>query len=346
MDPYGLSPEEQQQIMAAALRGQSALSAAAQRGGRFDNMAAIAQLANNPAAAKAAQVAQAQALAANKPAQMGSQGFMIPSTGEFLASPMFMQDKMEGRAQQRGLQQDRLLQAAQLAQDRLAQQQALQSMMEQGRNDRAAQSNALRQTLATMMEAGRNDRAQAAADAKAAKGAGGKQLPWAAVKELSSKSDAADTYAGFVSTFKPEYSGVTGSSGLSNAQNMFGRMAPGLIASKSIQDQASWWQNYNAQANLLRKELFGSALTATEKAAFDAANIEPGMNPTMIERRLADQAKAAKNASRKLVQNAGKGGYDVSGFDVGDEEAPAPAPTAPATTPRRLKFNPATGALE
>lgn len=117
MDPFGLTPEEEQRIAAETLRSQKVLGGAQQRGGRFDNLAAISMLANNKAAAEAAQAAQGRAVARSKPAQLGNSGFMVD--GEFAANPAYIQEKLEGRAQQRGLSLERAQAAAAAQRERL-----------------------------------------------------------------------------------------------------------------------------------------------------------------------------------------------------------------------------------
>jgi hypothetical protein len=141
----------------------------------------------------------------------------------------------------------------------------------------------------------------------------GKTLPFGAIEKLQGKADTADILGGLAGEFKPEYAGLTPSSSLSGLENWVGRnigMAP-----QGLQDQANWWQRYNEQANKIRNELFGSALTAPELAAFKAANIEPGMSGEMIKRRLDQQAQAAQQAYRKIVGSVGGNGYNTSGLE-------------------------------
>lgn len=331
MDPYELSPAEQQRIMAETLRSQQVLGLAQQRGGRFDNLAAIAPLLNNKGVATAAAGAQERAVAASKPTQLGQQGFMVG--GEYAPNPGYTQDKLETRAQQRGLQNERLLQSADLQKERLAAQAAQAEENRQLRAQLAADSANLRRELAE----GRNDIARAAADAKAAKDAEkpkGKILPSSAVNKLSTAMETADAYEGFVGTWKDDFAGPVGAgSGVAKITNTLGRYAP---FETGYEDQANWWQQYNAQANKIRNELFGSALTASESKLFEEANVTPGMKPDMITKRLAQQTKATKNAYRKLARNYQRAGYDASGFL--EEEAPEPK--------KRLVFDPATGELK
>ncbi len=149
MDPYGLSPEEEQRIVAETLRGQTALQGAQERGGRFGTLAAVTQMANNPALAQAVGAAHKSAQQEANPTRLGS-SLMV--NGQFLSDPNSMRENMERRAQARGMQADRvqaaaesqqarLAQAAQLAQDRLAAQRESQ----EGRRALAMSVAALRQ---------------------------------------------------------------------------------------------------------------------------------------------------------------------------------------------------------
>lgn len=135
--------------------------------------------------------------------------------------------------------------------------------------------------------------------------------------------------------------------------------------------QAQWWQRYNAAANEVRHSLFGSALTATEKTAFDAAMITPGMDPGEIKKNLGRQRAVMLRAAARTAGGMIKGGAnqdevehylglhikDLPGaFDdvptsppAGGGPAAAPASGAPPASgggPKRLRFNPATGELE
>lgn len=50
--------------------------------------------------------------------------------------------------------------------------------------------------------------------------------------------------------------------------------------------QRGWWSEFKALDNQIRNDLFGSALTATEKAAYEQTTVEPGMRPEIIRENL------------------------------------------------------------
>jgi hypothetical protein len=67
----------------------------------------------------------------------------------------------------------------------------------------------------------------------------------------------------------------------------FGMATPG---------QSEWWADFKGNDNVIRNELFGSALTDTEKAAYSATTIEPGMSPDKIKANLKRRADILQNA--------------------------------------------------
>ena len=79
-NPYEVTPEEQQAILAQVLRGKQAMQLANEQANRFNNLAAISQMANNPGAAKAAAFAQSSAQK-----QYGMEKLLCRALREFLA---------------------------------------------------------------------------------------------------------------------------------------------------------------------------------------------------------------------------------------------------------------------
>ena len=132
------------------------------------------------------------------------------------------------------------------------------------------------------------------------KAAGGKPLPTSTVGQLADAAAQAQDVQRLVSTFKDEFAGqpIVG-----NLKNLAGR----TFGDQSGQSQ--WWQDYQNQKNIIRNKLFGAALTQTEKAEFDKANISPSMAPSEIRANLARQEMAARRAVEKLAKAYGAGGY-------------------------------------
>lgn len=259
MDPYAISPEERQRLVAETLRGQAALQAARQQGSKFDDLAAISQLANNPAAAKAAQAAAASAQDRFAPKQMGNQGFSIPGTGEFVASPMYMEEKMDSRAQQRGMQQDRLLQQAQLAQEKLETQKQLQAERLAQQAQIAEQNRALRMTLGAIAQGNRADKAADAREIKINRDVDSNVQRLANNIEKSGGAEfgsALDIVKGTLEKYKP------------GQLPAYGRIASAIPNALLDNEGQTVRADMQQAANILLKARSGAAVTESEMRRF------------------------------------------------------------------------------
>lgn len=305
-----LSPEQQQQLVAQALRrsnGAASLQQANANANRFSQLAAISQMANNQGIANAAELANKNAQAQYKPLSLGQMGFALPSSGEFVESPMYRDERNAQRQSQQDIANSRIEAQAQAQRERL-----------QAQADRAGEMSQLRLALEGMRSADRQDSmnlrrdlADEKAAAKREAAAKGKALPGSDVRALTDKESSAGSLLDLSNSFKDEFAGTPK---LATLQNTLGRYQP-LGYGTQYADQSNWWQNYNDQKNKIRHQLFGSALTAAEQAAFDAANITEGMDSKEIRRRLTQQHQASVRAYNKLVANYGRGGYDMSQFN-------------------------------
>ena len=129
------------------------------------------------------------------------------------------------------------------------------------------------------------------------------------IGKLSEEGGKFSQVAGFGETFKPEYAGYK-MNAVGQAANLAGRNLPEAVVGKSVADGASWWQNYDRYKNVIRNDLFGSALTATEKAAFEAADITPGMDPAQIQKNLARQKSIIEGNIKNKAGAMVEAGYD------------------------------------
>lgn len=125
-------------------------------------------------------------------------------------------------------------------------------------------------------------------------GKGGNPLPDSTRKRLGELGERISSVTRLTDTFKPEFS--ASASIVGDLQNLVGR-----TTGKIWGEQAQWWQDYNSYANEIRNQLFGAALTKTEQAAFDRANITPGMAPDQIKANLARQAQIVKSGTERLA---------------------------------------------
>ena len=141
-------------------------------------------------------------------------------------------------------------------------------------------------------------------------GGGNRPLPAMTIKDLGARGQAVDDLNRLTGGFKDEYGGYSAGF-LGDTANTLGRnLGVGLG------DQANWWQDYQTRKNVTRNQLFGSALTAQEKAEFDKADINPGMTPTAIRENLARQQNAVTNAARKMATALAKQGYQRDAIEA------------------------------
>lgn len=153
-----------------------------------------------------------------------------------------------------------------------------------------------------------------------------KDLPTSVVKDMNEKGGLLEDFTRIDNGFKDEYGGF---------KTAFAGDAANTIARNTgigNEERAQWWQDYQNQKNIVRNKLFGSALTATEKAEFDKANIHPGMTPGAIRENLRLQRDAQRRATAKLVNAYSKMGYSqdqieaATGFPLSEIQAPAAKP--------------------
>lgn len=126
------------------------------------------------------------------------------------------------------------------------------------------------------------------------------------ITKLSEEGGKFANITGFVNDFKDEYAGKTI---LGEGANVAGRYLPEGIVGKSTKEGADWWQGYDRYKNVVRNELFGSALTATEKAAFEKADVSPRMDPETIKTNLNKQKSIVEAAIKRKAQAAIDAGY-------------------------------------
>jgi hypothetical protein len=126
------------------------------------------------------------------------------------------------------------------------------------------------------------------------------------ITKLSEEGGKFANITGFVNDFKDEYAGHTI---LGEGANVAGRYLPEGVVGKSTKEGADWWQGYDRYKNVVRNELFGSALTATEKAAFEKADISPRMDPETIKSNLNKQKQLVEGAIKRKAQAAIDAGY-------------------------------------
>ena len=287
---------------------------ASSRANQFNILAAVGAMSNNKQAAAATAMADEQQQKRFAAKQLGTQGFALPESGEFVPSPIYLNERKDARTAK----------ATALA-DTLAARKEQEALRTEATNQRTAESNALKMTLAQMgidsrmqmasmandnrnaIAAGRADVVAEKAADKAAEKAKGRILSGGEIRKTAKQEGLVLGFGDLLSGFEDRFGGQYGTM---TAKNFMGKVIPG----SEYAPQHNWWQNYNDQKNLVRNELFGSALTESEGIAFDKANVTEGMAPEVIKTRLAQQQAAATRAYNKIVEAFSESGYNMQAF--------------------------------
>lgn len=136
----------------------------------------------------------------------------------------------------------------------------------------------------------------------------GRALPDGLQKRVGDRVEIRETLRNAVGSFRDDFAGNTWTGGAENwLQEKFGVGTPG---------QRDWWANFKSIDNQIRNDLFGSALTATEKAAYEATTISPSTKPSEVRKNLQRRlniVEAALERQRKLLK-ANK--YDGEAVDA------------------------------
>lgn len=128
-----------------------------------------------------------------------------------------------------------------------------------------------------------------------------KALPSPTAKRLEDQAVTADSTKRFAATFKPEFGGKTIAGELSNTTKR-------VLGDDT--GQAQWWQDYAFHRNKVRNDLFGSALTATEQAEWNKADINPRMEPKQIRLNLERRAELEQRALARQIKANEAAGYN------------------------------------
>jgi hypothetical protein len=129
----------------------------------------------------------------------------------------------------------------------------------------------------------------------------GKALPNPAVKELGAAGTSVENTRRLSGSFKNDFGGKTI---LGDMSNTVGRVFGDDTG------QSQWWQDMDALQNQTRHELFGSALTKTELAAWEKTSITPRMEPKQIQSNLQRRQEIEARAASKLARAYVAAGYN------------------------------------
>lgn len=129
----------------------------------------------------------------------------------------------------------------------------------------------------------------------------GKALPSPAVKELGAAGTAVENTKRLATSFKDEFGGKYI---LGDMSNKIGRVFGDDTG------QAQYWQDMDALQNQTRHELFGSALTKTELAAWEKTSVTPDMDAKQIRTNLTRRAEVEARAASKIARAYQAAGYN------------------------------------
>jgi len=149
------------------------------------------------------------------------------------------------------------------------------------------------------------------ATAKAEKAKDGKEIKFGDATKLAGQSTGVDNLVGIYEAFKPEFAGFG-----TNAVGEVAVFAAGKQSDEKSVALYQWWQDYQNNINKVRNDLFGSALTAPEKAEFEKAMVTKGMNSAQAEKNLRRQAELAQKAYNKIDNVLRVQGYSKAALDA------------------------------
>ena len=146
---------------------------------------------------------------------------------------------------------------------------------------------------------------------EAEKAKDGKPINFGDSTKLAERATGVDKLVDLYDTFKPEYAGYG-----TDAAGEIAVFAAGKQSDEKSVALYQWWQNYQNNINKVRNDLFGSALTAPEKAEFERAMVTKGMNSAQAQQNLQRQADQATKAYEKLEKVLRSQGFSKAALDA------------------------------
>ena len=135
-----------------------------------------------------------------------------------------------------------------------------------------------------------------------------RQVPDSTAKRVTGNVEIRDSLQRALTGFEDDFGGNAVTGGLENQlQAVFGSGTPG---------QRQWWADFQSTDNQIRNDLFGSALTATEKAAYEATTISPRMSPKTIRENLTKRKAIIDKALNRQANFLKKNKYDPEAVDA------------------------------
>lgn len=138
-----------------------------------------------------------------------------------------------------------------------------------------------------------------------------KQIPQQVQSKAQPLVDVRDTLNRLTSSFKDGYGNhqILGGA-VPWAEKKLGKLSG---APEGIGD---WWADFQSMDNVVRNQLFGSALTEHEKRAYAATTVSPGMDSEQIKKNLNRRLQIIKAATARQQNFLKKNGYDPEAVDA------------------------------
>lgn len=173
----------------------------------------------------------------------------------------------------------------------------------------------------------------------------GRQMSITDITKLSEEGQKFSNLTGFIDQFKDDYAGYKLPM-VGNAAMAAGRYLPEGVVGKTTADAAAFWQGYDRYKNVVRNDLFGSALTVNEQAAFERADVSSGMDPKQIRKNLDMQKAIVENGLKRKAAAMIQSGYNPASigaaYGINLKELGVPTqrggPPAAGTAPAAPQF--------
>lgn len=143
----------------------------------------------------------------------------------------------------------------------------------------------------------------------AERGIAGNTVPGAVFEKADGYVSQYVTLANALDTFQDDFGG----NWLGKLENTAQAYSPIPVGTAG---QSEWWSGFKALDNQIRNDLFGSALTPTEKQAYSDTTIEPGMNPDKIKANLQRRIEIVEGALRRRQEFFKANGYKPEAVDA------------------------------
>lgn len=137
----------------------------------------------------------------------------------------------------------------------------------------------------------------------------GKPVPAWAEKTYSGQIDQFGGINRGLSTFKDEYAGNAITGGLENT-------IQGAFSGFGSEGQRDWWAQFGSTDNVIRNDLFGAALTDSEKAAYAATSVNPSMDPKEVRKNLQSRRDILSAALKRRTNFMKAQGYSKDAIEA------------------------------